>query len=157
MKVTIDNTIENLLKNEVFLSLDDECFTDEQKSIIQLINLEDFYRECSINSALPNPEVVSLKCRKATRYLLFTIVNELGEDYLRFIKVVDGYVSNIPHTCLLLDNTYYLDITLAQYTSMEIPRIAITPMSYAKRLYKINRLLSWREWVMKDTNELTPK
>jgi hypothetical protein len=48
-------------------------------------------------------------------------------------------------------------MTLAQFTTMDIPKIAIMPIKEAGEIYQVNRVLLWNDWVEIEADNLQRK
>ncbi|WP_442637913.1 hypothetical protein [Rossellomorea marisflavi] len=144
-----NNPIDNLYLQNEFLDQDSQSFNPEFKSILGAINKDDFIEECELNPVVSYNEAVKLACRRATMYLLFAVANhpKLGAPYLQSLNVVDGWVGHIPHTWLMYNNQFFVDMTLAQFTDAPIPETAILPIEKAGNVYTVQYVLTWKQWV----------
>lgn len=141
--------IEKFYENRKFLSLDHPSLQERhQQQILNSVKMEEFYEECELNSLLPYNEAVVRACRKACMYMLYAIrYNQpFGKMNLQHVRVVQGFVGYTPHSWLILDDTYIIDLTLAQFTNIVIPKLAILHKDDAKDLYNESSRHTWIEW-----------
>lgn len=145
----VKETIEMLYREKRFLSVDSHSLQEvHQQRILHSIKTEEFMEECELNTALSYNEAVARSCRKACMYMLYAIRHNqpFGKMNLRHIRVAQGFIGYTPHSWLILDDTYIIDLTLAQFTSIIIPKVVILHKNDAKGLYKESSRHTWIEW-----------
>jgi hypothetical protein len=71
----------------------------------------------------------------------------MGKFKLQDVQIIDGLVGETPHTWLLLGNKYYVDMTLAQFTPLSIPEIAILTIEDTNDIYQVKTTFTWHDWV----------
>ena len=147
--------VNKLEKNEAFLDIESDELA-KFAPIFSAIDLDEFFLHCNLNPTLKYSRAVYRACRQATMYILYGISHKLrmGKYMMSELKVVDGFVGNTPHTWLQLGNDFYLDMTLAQFTTYPIPKIAILPIDKAGDIYRIQYVIPWNEWVQLEAKDL---
>lgn len=140
--------INQLAERDVFLEVENVKLI-EFASILTAIDVDEFFLHNNLNPTLSYSQAVYRACRQATMYILYALSHKLqmGKFMLEKLKIVDGFVGKTPHTWLQLGDAYYVDMTLAQFTTKEIPKIAILPIKEAGEIYQVNHLFNWKEWV----------
>jgi hypothetical protein len=148
MRRDIMEKINQLAKRDVFLEVGNIKLA-EFTPVLTAIDVDEFFLHNNLNPTLSYSQAVYRACRQATMYILYAISHKLkmGKFMLSKLKIVDGFVGKTPHTWLQLDDTYYVDMTLAQFTTMDIPKIAILPIKEARDIYQVNQVLLWSDWV----------
>lgn len=154
MSKSHQQSIEHLYHNNQFIPADSVTLEHELKKILYTIDMNEFFRDCELDSSLRYKQAVTKACRKATMYILYAVTqkNNAGRNLLDSLQVCDGLVGNTPHTWLVYRDLYYVDMTLTQFTPLEIPKIAILPISLAKDIYTIKNTFTWRDWTNIEAN-----
>lgn len=140
--------INTLMDEGAFVSPDSKELAD-YANLFEVIDMEEFFLQCNLNPTLSYSQAVHRSCRQATMYFLYVVANKLhaGKYKLSNIRVVDGIVGTTPHTWLQLGEEYYFDMTLAQFTTREIPKLAVLPIKKATGIYEVRHVIPWTEWV----------
>lgn len=149
--------IESLYQSKKFLSADNPLLQEKhQQDILKSIKIEEFVVECQLNPLLSYNEAVVRACPKACMYVLFAIRHNsaFGKRNLKHIEVAQGFIGYTRHSWLILDNTYIIDLTLAQFTSIIIPKVAILHMDDAKELYKEASRHTWLQWTDMESEQI---
>lgn len=141
-------SIEHLYHDNQFIPADSVTLEHGLKQILHTIDMNEFYRDCELDASLPYNQAINKACRKATMYMLYAVSQKAsaGISLLDTLSVCDGLVGDTPHTWLMYQDRYYVDMSLAQFTTLEIPKIVILPVHLAKDIYRINHVFTWREW-----------
>ncbi|PLS19266.1 hypothetical protein CVD28_02310 [Bacillus sp. M6-12] len=141
--------LKELHRTRKFIQPDSPKLDSDLQQILSVLDTHEFFLHCNLNPAVSYNEAVFKACRKASMYVIYSISHKLrmGKFKLQDIQICDGFVGNTPHTWLLFKNELYLDLTLAQFTHLPIPEIAILPVDLSQDLYQVNHTFSWQEWV----------
>lgn len=147
-------SIERLYHDNQFIPADLVTLEKELKRILYAIDMNEFYRDCELDASLPYSKAVTKACRKATMYVLYTVTQKNNADVslLDGLRVCDGFVGDTPHTWLMYRDKYYVDMTLAQFSTLGIPKVAILPVDLAQDIYTVNNTFTWRVWTKIETD-----
>jgi len=140
--------IKSLFETNRFLTLE-TLQEKHQQQIVKSISLSEFFEECELDPTLPYHKAVARSCRKACMYMLYAIKfnQPSGKSNLKKIRVVEGFVGYTPHSWLLLDDTFIIDLTLSQFSETNIPNISILNVEDVKDLYNPIRSHTWLQWI----------
>lgn len=141
--------IAELYRNKRFIPMNSPLLQEKhQQEILHSFSINDFFEECQLDCSLSYNEAVSGHSKIACMYALYAIRyhSKLGKWNLNHIQVAQGFIGYTPHTWLVLDDTYIVDFTLAQFTTIVIPKISILLKEQADSLYEETVRYSWIKW-----------
>ncbi|PGK51701.1 hypothetical protein CN918_28320 [Priestia megaterium] len=147
----ISHAINELHYQRKFLSHDDMDVANNEtlQAILPAIDIDEFFMHCQVDTSLPYFEAVKKMSRQATVYILTAlgIKHPRGQHLLDDIAVMEGYVGRRHHFWLKVSDRYYLDLTLAQFTTKSIPYISLFTVEHGDNIYSTFDEHEWMDWI----------
>jgi len=147
----ISHTINELHYQRKFLSHDDMDVANNKtlQAIFSVIDIDEFLMHCQADTSLPYYEAIKKMSRQATIYVLTALglKHQEGQHLLDNITIMEGYVGRRQHFWLKIKDLYYIDLTLAQFTTKPIPYVSLFTVEHGDNIYNILDEHEWMDWI----------
>ncbi|PGK51702.1 hypothetical protein CN918_28325 [Priestia megaterium] len=149
MEITIK--INELHNNRYFFTSKNlELNTDETlRTLLEVIDKDEFILQYNLNPSVSYNMAVRKASQKSISYILYALgmKSDAGRFLLPKLVIMEGFIGKRKHFWVKVKDMYYVDITLAQFTTKDIPPVSILPIHIGDSIYSIMDEHRWEEWI----------